>query len=511
MPTDSNPHPDLSSRKWWAMLGIGLGVLMSTLDSSIVNISLPTLVEALHTTFATIQWVVLSYLLVITSLMLTVARLGDMLGKKRLYNTGLVLFTAGSLLCGLSPNVGWLIAFRALQGIGAVMMVALGSAIITEVFPASERGRALGLMGGIVSVGIAVGPSLGGIIIGTVGWRAIFLVNVPLGLLATTVVFRVVPPLPPREAGQRFDPLGAAILLVTLSSYALGMTLGQRFGFGDRVVIALLITAAIGLVSFVLVEQRVAQPMIELRLFRNVLFGVNLLMGFLVFIVIGGQFLMPFFLELVEGYSIGQVGLLMAVFPVAMGLVAPVSGALSDRFGSRVISLIGLMLIALGCILVGMLRPGVGPLGFALRIAPLGVGVGMFNSPNNSAIMGAVPRQRLGVASGLIALSRTLGQTSGIPLAGAIFSILVLAKAGLSAGADVTAAPAEALVAGLRGTFHIAAGIISLSTALAAFALWFDRRQAAHTESPAQKEAASGRHAPEAPPALSAPPGAPDR
>ncbi len=505
MPADPHPNPDLSSRKWWAMLGIGLGVLMSTLDSSIVNISLPTLVEALNTTFATIQWVALGYLLVITSLMLSVARLGDMLGKKRLYNIGLVLFTLGSLLCGLSPGVGWLIAFRALQGTGAVMMTALGTAIITEVFPPSERGRALGIMGGIVSVGIAVGPSLGGIIIGTVGWRAVFLVNVPLGLLAAAVVFRVVPPLPPREANQRFDPLGATILLITLGSYALGMTLGQQIGFGDLRVTALLIAAATGLIAFVIAEQRVAQPMIELSLFRNVLFSVNLLMGFLVFIVIGGQFLMPFFLELVEGYPLSQVGLLMAVFPVAMGLVAPASGTLSDRFGSRVISLIGLLLIALGCILVGTLRPGVGALGFALRIAPLGIGVGMFNSPNNSAIMGAVPRQRLGVASGLIALSRTLGQTSGIPLAGAIFSALVIAKAGLPTGTDVTAAPPEALVAGLRGTFHIAAGIISLSTALAAFALWFDRRQ------PAQKEAAAGSHAPEVPPALSIPPRAPDR
>lgn len=487
------------------MLGVGLGVLMSTLDSSIVNISLPTLVEELDTTFATIQWVVLSYLLVITSLMLSVARLGDMFGKKKLYNIGLVLFTLGSLLCGLSPGVGWLIGFRALQGTGAVMMTALGSAIITEVFPSSERGRALGIVGGIVSIGIALGPSLGGLLIGTVGWRAMFLVNVPIGLLAAAIVFKVVPPLAPGEPGQRFDIAGAAILFVMLGGYALGMTLGQDLGFHSRLVLALLTAAGVGLVAFLIVQIRSPYPMIDLSLFRNVLFGVNLLMGLLVFIVIAGQFLFPFFLQLVKGYSVQQAGLLIGVFPLMMGVVAPISGALSDRFGSRVITLIGLISIATACVLVSTLHEDVGLGGFALRLVPLGIGVGMFNSPNNSAVMGTAPRNRLGIASGLLALSRTLGQTTGLPLMGAIFSSLVLAQAGLPAGADVTAAPAAALVAGLAGTYRIAAGFIFTSTTLAAFALWFDRRRAAHPADHAQTAAVPPSppgEAPAAPPML---------
>lgn len=460
------------------MLGIGLGVFMSTLDSSIVNISLPTLVQALDTNFATVQWVVLSYLLVITTLILSVARLGDMVGKKKLYNVGLVLFTLGSLLSGLAAGVGWLIAFRALQGTGAVMMTALGTAIITEVFPARERGRALGINGAIVSVGIALGPTLGGVLIGLVGWRSVFLVNVPVGILAALIVWRVVPASAQGAPGQRFDLAGALLGFLTLGSYALGMTLGQRAGFGDALVVALLVAAGAGLVAFVLVESRVRQPMIDLSLFRNVLFGVNLLMGLLVFVLIAGFFIMPFFLELVQGYRTEQVGLLMAVFPVTMGLVAPVSGALSDRYGSRVISLIGLVTIGAGSLLVSTLHADVTPLGYVLRFAPLGVGVGMFNSPNNSAIMGAVPRERLGVASGLLALSRTLGQMTGLPLIGAVFTGLVLRTAGLAPGADVTAAPDAALVAGVRGTYQIAAAFIFVSTALAAFALWYDRRQA---------------------------------
>lgn len=473
------PLPDQGTpRKWWALLGIGLGVLMSTLDSSIVNISLPTLVEELNTTFATIQWVVLSYLLVITSLMLSIARLGDMFGKKRLYMLGLVLFTTGSLLCGLSPGVGWLIGFRALQGTGAVMMTSLGTAIVTEVFPSSERGRALGIMGGIVSVGIALGPTVGGVLIGLVGWRSVFLVNVPIGIATTLIVMRVIPLLEPGVVGQRFDAAGALILFVTIGSYALGMTLGQSIGFSDPRIIGLLILAGVGLAVFLAVESRIPHPMIDLAMFRNVLFGVNLLMGFLVFILIAGQFILPFFLELVQGYPTEQVGMMMAVFPVSMGLVAPVSGALSDRFGSRVISLIGLVMIGFASLLISTAHADMSVLGYVLRLAPLGIGVGMFNSPNNSAIMGAAPRNRLGVASGLLALSRTLGQTTGLPLVGAIFSGLVSAAASLPSGADVTSAPPQALVAGVRGTFHVTAAFILVSTALAAFALWFDRRRA---------------------------------
>lgn len=506
MTTDTN----LSSRKWWAMLGIGMGLLMSTLDTSIVNISLPTLVHELNTTLATVQWVVLSYLLVIASSMLGVARLGDMLGKKRLYNVGLLLFTAGSLLCGLSPSVGWLIGFRALQGTGAVMMTALGTAIITEVFPAEERGRALGISGAIVSIGIASGPVLGGILIGTVGWRSVFLINVPIGILAAIIVYRVIPSLSRDESASRFDIAGALILFLTLGGYALGMTLGQEMGFGNAWVIGLLVTSAVGLGIFVAVEASTKDPMIELGLFKNVLFGVNLLMGFLVFIMIGGMFIIPFYLELVKGLPPAQVGLLMATFPVAMGVTAPLSGALSDRFGSRVISLIGLVIIVGGCFLLATLQTDTSVSGYILRMAPLGIGVGVFNSPNNSAIMGSVPRRRLGIASGLLALTRTLGQTSGLPLVGAIFTTLVLAAGPLAPGADVTTAAPAALVAGVQGAFRIAGTFVLISTVLAAFALWFDRRNREVTQ-PGQRVVSPAGPSAEAQPAPSAPPSAFDR
>lgn len=449
---------------------------MATIDASIVNISLPTLAGIFQTNFATIQWVVLSYALMLTSLMLGVGRLGDILGKKKLYNIGLVIFTAGSLLCGMSPSVEWLIGFRALQGLGAAMTAALGTAIITEVFPASERGRALGISGSIVSIGIALGPPIGGLLIGLVGWRFIFLVNVPIGIIATFVVARIVPAFPPHKTGERFDYSGALIALVTLICYALGMTFWQAQGLHSTTTLILLAASSCSLVLFFLVEAHNKHPMIDLTIFRNVLFSLNLIMALLVFVVLAGNFITPFYLELVKGYSTEQVGLFMMVYPVCMGSVAPIAGGLSDRYGSRLISLVGLLLIIAGCYSISTLQLNTDMWGIIFRLIPFGLGMGIFQSPNNSAVMGTAPLERLGVASGLLALTRTLGQTTGLPLMGTLFTTTLLTTGHLAAGADITNAPPVALVEGLTGTYQTAAVIILAATALAALALWIDNR-----------------------------------
>jgi EmrB/QacA subfamily drug resistance transporter len=461
--------PQPSSGKWWAMLGVGLGVLMYTIYTSIVNIALPTLVQVFHTSFATIQWVVLSYLLVVTALVLGAARLGDMFGKKQLYLGGLVVFTLSSLLCGLAPGDYWLIGFRALQGLGAVMISALGAAIVTEVFPSSERGRALGIIGAVVSLGIALGPTVGGLLIALSGWRSIFLVNVPIGIFASFVVVRSVPAGKSNPTKQKFDGLGALIMTLTLVCFAVGMTAGQNQGFGSMRALALLAIAILGLISFLWVERRIQQPMLDLGLFRNLQFSLSLLSGLLVFIVIAGViFIAPFFLELVLHYSTQQVGLLLAVSPVLGGIVAPFSGNLSDRFGPRIISLIGLVLMTVGCLGISTFNAQLTELGYIVRVAPFGIGLGMFQSPNNSAILGQVPPERLGIASGLMSLSRTLGQTTGLSVMGALFAVLTLSQ---SSAVDVTAAPAEALVFGLQRTFRIAAIVLFTAAVLVAF-LW---------------------------------------
>jgi EmrB/QacA subfamily drug resistance transporter len=456
------------------MLGIGLGVLMFTIDSSIVNIVLPTLVGVFHTNFATIQWVVLSYLLVVTALVLGAARLGDMLGKKKLYLGGLVLFTFSSLLCGLAPTAQWLIAFRSLQGLGAVMISGLGAAIVTEVFPPSERGRALGIIGAVVSVGIALGPTVGGLLIAVSDWRTIFLVNVPIGIFASLVVMRNVPASMTKPGKQKFDWLGALIVTVALVCFALGMTEGQNHGFGSIRTLALLAIAIIGLISFLWVETQIKYPMLDLQMFRNLQFSLSLLTAVLVFIVVAGTiFITPFFLELVLHYPTQKVGLLLAVSPVLGGIVAPFSGNLSDRFGTRIISLIGLLLMTFGCFSISTFNAQLTDFGYIVRIAPFGIGLGMFQSPNNSAILGEVPPERLGIASGLLSLSRTLGQTTGLAVMGTLFAVLTLC---VTSAREVTNAPIEALVFGVQKTFQISALVLLIAAGLVAF-LWKNKQR----------------------------------
>ncbi len=338
-----------------SMIGVNMMVFMATLDMSIVNVALPSLARQLDTDFATVQWVILSYVLVVASLLLLVSRLGDMRGKKGIFSLGLGLFTVASLLCGLAPSVGWLIFFRGLQGVGAAMSQALGIAIVTELAPPSRRGRAIGLIGATVAMGLALGPSLGGLIIEFIGWRWIFLINVPLGILAQWIIARYMPALPPRQTGQRFDIPGAILAALTLATYSMGMTLGQKAGFSTPLPVFLLSAAGLGLVAFILVERRVSHPMIDLRLFSNPLFSMNLVMSVLVFISLSAGFIMPFFLQFAQGRPPSEVGLLMMAIPLSMGLVAPFAGALSDRFGPRGLSLLGILILISGCLAVSTL------------------------------------------------------------------------------------------------------------------------------------------------------------
>lgn len=461
------------------MIGVNVMVFMSTLDMSIVNVALPSLAEQLNTDFATVQWVVLSYVLVVASLLLLISRLGDMRGKKGIFSLGLALFTLSSLLCGLAPNVNWLIAFRALQGVGAAMSQALGIAIVTEIAPPSQRGRAIGLIGGTVALGLALGPFLGGMIIEYVGWRWIFLINVPLGIAAQWILARHMPALAPSRKGQRFDIPGAVLAALTLAAYSLGMTIGQKHGFVQAVPLGCLAVAALGLSAFVVVEKRVKEPMIDLSLFQNPLFSLNLIMSVMVFVSLSGNFIMPFFLQLAQGRTPSEVGFLMMLIPLSMGLTAPLSGALSDRFGTRALSILGLAVLTGGCLAVSTLSLDSTWWGFALRVIPVGLGVGIFQAPNNSAVMGAVPRERLGVASGLLNYSRVFGQSTGLPLIGTVFTMFVVSTSMDSVRTDFASVNPEALLAGITGAYRIKALIILASLILGIAAWIIDHRRRA--------------------------------
>ena len=459
------------SDKWYVMAAVGMGVFLATIDGSIVNVALPTLERAYNTTFPIVQWVVLAYLLTVTTLMLSVGRVADMIGKKNIYASGFVIFTLGSVLCGLAPSVYWLVGFRVVQAVGAAMIMALGTAIITEAFPSSERGKALGISGSIVSLGIVIGPTLGGLLIQALSWHWIFFVNLPVGILGTWMALRYVPAVLP-GARQRFDFIGALLLFISLLSLLLGLTIGQNQGFGDPAVLGLLAIFAGGLAVFIRIELRQDQPMIDLRLFQNRTFSINLTTAVLVFVCIAGTFiLMPFYLENVLGYDPRQTGLMLAVVPVMLGISAPLSGIISDRVGTRLISTLGLGILLVGYLAVSTLSTQTTTLGYMLRFIPVGLGIGIFQSPNNSAIMGTAPRERLGIASGILAVSRTLGQTAGIAILGAIWSSLALHYAGGWIPGGATQATAAIQVAALRVTLLVVSGVVTAALAISLWAL----------------------------------------
>ncbi len=463
-------------RKWLVMLAVGAGILLTTIDGTIVNVALPTLVRDLNTNFATVQWVVLAYLLALATLMLSIGRLGDMIGKKPIYNGGFVVFTAGSMLCGLAPSIYWLIGFRVVQAVGGAMMLALALAIITEAFPPAERGKAMGISSGIISVGIVLGPTLGGLIIEASSWNWIFFVNLPVGILGAFLVHRFVPSFKP-AGGQRFDYWGAVTLFLSLLSLLLALTVGQQIGFDDRRILLLFAGFVLFLFLFVLIEWRSSQPMIDLRLFRNRLFSINLVTGLFTFVAIAGTvILLPFYLEIVLGYNTREVGLLMAAVPVILGVVAPISGALSDRFGTRPITALGLFILLIGYYAMRGLSQQTTAIGFILRLMPVGIGMGVFQSPNNSAIMGSVPRERLGIASGLLSITRTLGQTTGIALLGALWAGRVIALSTRPLPGGATTASAGAQIAALRDTFWATVILMALGLGLSLWGLAQERR-----------------------------------
>jgi EmrB/QacA subfamily drug resistance transporter len=449
------------------MACVAMGVFLSTVDASIVNIALPQLVQEFHTDFPTVQWVPLAYMLVITTLMLSVGRLADIVGKKQIYTLGLLIFTASSALCGFSQSIEALIGFRVVQAIGAAMNMALGAAILTEAFPPSERGTALGVVGTVVSLGVIVGPAVGGILIDILSWHWIFFVNIPVGIIGVAMAMRFLPSIKPDDTNQQFDYFGALAIFVFLITLLLGLTEGQRLGFTALPIVALFGVSLLALGGFIAIELGSKQPMVNLHLFKNSLISVSLIMGFIAFITISGTVLLiSFYLQDILGYSTRTAGLLMSVVPVLLGISSPISGVLSDRFGTRKITLVGLGILVVGYVLLQYLDQHTGMLAYILLFIPIGIGMGVFQSPNNSAIMGEAPKTQLGVVSGLLSESRVLGQTLGVALVGAFWAGRVFDRLGETLPKGATTAPIAIQVAALQDTFFVMAIMMLLALLL---------------------------------------------
>jgi EmrB/QacA subfamily drug resistance transporter len=413
-------------RKWWVLLAIGVGTFMSALDTSVVNTVLPVINADFRTAVATIEWVVIVYLLVLSGLLLSFGRLGDLRGHKPVYIGGFIIFIAGSALCGLSRSVWMLITVRGLQALGAAMLSANSPAILTKAFPDNQRGQALGLQATMTYLGLTVGPSLGGWLTQQYGWRSVFYINVPVGLIALILSLAVILPDRPSENHEGFDLLGGLVFMAGLIALLLGLNQGHSWGWGSPAVLGLLAAALLLLGLFIRIERRVRHPMLDLSLFHRRLFSSSTVSAVLNYIcVYSNLFLMPFYLIQARGLNPAQAGLLLTAQPIVMALAAPISGALSDRIGARLLSTLGMAILAAGLLLLGRLELVSSLTQVAAALAVAGVGIGVFISPNSSALLGSAPRHRQGIASGILATARNVGMVLGVGLAGAVFTTVL--------------------------------------------------------------------------------------
>ncbi len=433
-----------------------MALFMSAANTTTVNLALPSLLQDFNSTYAAVQWVVLSYLVSMAVFLPGIGRWGDLMGRKRVFMQGQLLFTVGAILCAAALTIPWLIGFRIIQAVGAAMMAGIGIAIVTETWPASQRGMALGVASGCIALGAVVGPLIGGFLLELFNWRWLFLINVPVGLLSLLIVWRVVPSLHSANEKERFDIAGAVTIGGALLCFSLALTLGQEIGYGSPWIAGLAVAAILSLATFVWIERRVAHPMVDLVLFQDRTFTLNLLSALVIFLSLSGVTLvLPFYLELVLGVSQGTMGLLLTVLPAAYVATTPLAGVLSDRIGTRTMIGLGLGLTCVSMVLASQLNAESSLLEFVLYLAPMGLGIGAFNTPNTSALMGRASRSQLGVVSSLLTETRTLGQASGVAILGSFFALRLQHYAGPMA--TVNTASKEQIVQALRDDFLVAA------------------------------------------------------
>ncbi|PKM61280.1 MAG: MFS transporter [Firmicutes bacterium HGW-Firmicutes-4] len=403
--------------KWPILLIVVMSTFMATLDSSIVNVALPQMARVMDVDTSQIQLVVTSYLIVIVGIILIFGKLGDMLGKTKIFTFGIALFTLGSLLCGITSSFPVLIGARIIQAVGAAATMANNQGIITQVFPATERGKALGLTGTSVALGSLVGPGLGGIIVGTSSWEYIFLINVPVGVVVLFFAIKLLPR-SNKKATNRLDVLGAVLFMFSI--VPLFVALGQvpSLGFANPLILTGFVVSIVSFIAFIVVEQKRENPLIPLEIFKNKLFSLSIFCAFITFVgLFCNSIIQPFYLQDVMVYTPEQAGLIMMIFPLILTVLAPVSGHVSDKIGSELLTFIGLLLISLGLFLMSTLTEQSTLITMVIFIVVLSLGMGLFQSPNNSLIMSTVGRHQLGIAGSINALVRNLGMVCGIALA----------------------------------------------------------------------------------------------
>jgi EmrB/QacA subfamily drug resistance transporter len=431
--TDPKTFP--KTQNWLIFLMVAIGIFMATLDGSIVNIALPSIMADLGVPLATIQWVTMIYLLTVTSLLLSFGRLSDIRGRRMVYSLGLCLFSFGSFFCGIAPSAHWLIGARFFQGLGAAMTMACTPALIVDTFPETERGRAIGMMGAVVASGLTAGPVLGGLLIYYFSWRSIFYINVPIGLLTAAGVFFLLKGSKADITRQEtFDWPGAVLLAILLGSLLMGITHAYDWGYFSLPTLSLIAISILAAACLIYVETRVKHPILSRSLFAIRLFSMPIIAAVILFVCLFALvFLMPFYLIHPGGYPVNVVGGIMACIFVSLFVVSPFSGALYDRIGSRLLCTLAMAIISCSLFSLSTIPANASFFSIIWRLSLAGIGTALFLPPNSAAAFSAVSPESRGVASATVAAARNLGMVLGVAIAGAIFnSVFFTLSNGLS-------------------------------------------------------------------------------
>lgn len=458
-------------KKWTIFIIIISATFMSSLDGSIVNVALPKMSDALGVTSSKIQWVVTSYLIVISAVILIFGRLGDMFGKTTVFKIGLLLFTIGSFLCGITSSFSVLILARVVQAIGAAGTMANNQGIVTEVFPESERGKALGLIGTAVALGSIVGPGLGGFIVGSFHWKFIFLINVPIGVIALFYAFKLLPK-SNRISSGKIDIIGATLFIFTIIPLFISLNEGLNLGFTSPIILLGFAISLICFVLFIVLEKKIKSPLIQLDLFKNKLFSISIFCGFVSFVAIFcHNIILPFYLQDLMGFSPQKAGMILMAYPLILIVVAPLSGSLSDKIGSEILTFIGLVVGSIGLFLMSTLNDNSKVIVMIIAIGIMSVGMGIFQSPNNSLIMSTVPKNKLGIAGSINGLVRNVGMSTGIALATTLLYTKMSSKIGFRV-TDFVPGRNDAFMYGMKWVYIVAGAICMIGAILTFYRMY---------------------------------------
>ncbi|MGI9557450.1 MAG: MFS transporter [Solirubrobacterales bacterium] len=411
------------NRKWWTVAALSVALFMIMIDNTVVNVALPSIQRDLDVDLSALEWVANAYTLMFAVFLLTGGKLGDYFGRKRVFIIGLVTFTAASLLCGLATTGGWLVAGRAIQGLGAALMLPASLAIINASFEPRQRGMAIGIWVGVAASALAIGPLIGGLFTDTIGWSWIFFVNVPIGVAGIFAAVWLIDESRDESAEQRLDVRGLVLSGVALFALTYALVEANGLGWSSATILALLAVAVVGLVAFVLVELRQRSPMLDVRLFRNRTFaGATTVAVIQTFSMFGMFLFIAIYMQRVLGFSALATGAAVLPQTVLIMFLAPTAGRLADRFGSRWLITTGLTLNGIALLLLSGLDAGSNFFDMMPAFVLSGFGMGMITTPMTSAALSAVPVDKSGVGSGVLTTARQLGIALGIAVMGAIIA-----------------------------------------------------------------------------------------